>query len=56
MKPTGLCGKINYRSKATALVAASISLRFKDCNTATLRAYYHSRCHAWHLTKKEEVK
>lgn len=44
-------GKKQYRSKADALVSASMSLRFDNAGPNELRPYRCPRCKGWHITK-----
>jgi hypothetical protein len=44
--------KNGYATKLDALVKASLSLRFQNADTNTLRPYRCQSCRRWHLTKK----
>lgn len=47
------CKKNKYPSKASALLNGLHALKRPNCNTDFLRAYYCQKCHAWHLTSKQ---
>lgn len=48
------CGKRSWPTKQAALEVLMRAVRSKSPNRAEKRAYFCTRCAAWHLTKKDE--